>query len=48
MKKLTESEIADGMNAAYLKAGHNAYFGNGFTAGIEFALSLMEEEHSTQ
>lgn len=35
---ITDAEIADGMNAAYVKAGHNAYFGNGFTAGVKFAL----------
>lgn len=35
---ITDAEIADGMNAAYVKAGHNAYFGEGFRAGVEFAL----------
>lgn len=29
--------IEKGLNDAYKKAGHNAYFGNGFKAGVEFA-----------
>lgn len=29
--------IEDGLNAAYKNSGDNAYFGNGFKAGIEFA-----------
>ncbi len=36
--EMMEKEIADGCNKAYLKAGHNAYFGNGFEAGVRFAL----------
>jgi hypothetical protein len=32
---MKEEETA--MNEAYLKAGHNAYFSNGFYAGVEFA-----------
>lgn len=40
--KITEDQIANGMNAAYLKAGHNAYFGNGFRAGVEFILNNTE------
>jgi hypothetical protein len=34
---ITDEQIADGCNKAYLKAGHNAYFGNGFEAGVKFA-----------
>lgn len=37
--KITEEQIIDAENKAYVKAGHNAYFGNGFKAGVEFALS---------
>ena len=29
--------IKEGLDEAYNKAGQNAYFGNGFNAGIEFA-----------
>ena len=29
--------IEQASNEAYLKAGHNAYFVNGFKAGVEFA-----------
>ena len=43
MIKLTEAEIIDGQNEAYLKAGHNAYFGDGFNAGVEFALKQINK-----
>ena len=39
--KITDAQIADGCNEAYVKIGHNAYFGNGFNAGVEFALKLV-------
>ena len=29
--------VKEGLNDAYKKAGHNAYFGNGFKAGVEFS-----------
>ena len=29
--------IEKGLEEAYIKAGENAYFGNGFKAGVEFA-----------
>lgn len=38
MNTITEQEIMKGITEAYKQAGHNAYFGNGFRAGIEFAL----------
>ncbi len=31
--------IEKGLTEAYKRAGHNAYFGNGFYAGVEFALN---------
>ena len=34
---LTNKEIKDGLDKAYAKAGANAYFGNGFKAGVKFA-----------
>ncbi len=43
MIKLTKGEIIDGQNEAYLKAGHNAYFGNGFNAGVDFALKQVNK-----
>ena len=43
MIKLTEEQIIDGQNEAYLKAGYNAYFGNGFNAGVEFALKQVNK-----
>lgn len=39
---ITDGEIADACNKAYIKAGHNAYFGNGFEAGVRFALEQVK------
>lgn len=36
---MKKEQIRKGLYEAYEKAGHNAYFGNGFEAGIEFAES---------
>lgn len=41
MRLLSEAEIADGCNKAYLEAGHNAYFSNGFHAGVTFASTKL-------
>lgn len=43
MEKLTREEIDKGLDEAYKNAGHNAYYGNGFHAGIEFALNNLKE-----
>ena len=40
---ITDEQIADGCNKAYLKAGHNAYFGNGFEAGVKFAMEQVKK-----
>jgi hypothetical protein len=40
---LTEEQIEKALNEAYKKAGHNAYFGNGFKAGVDFAISQMKQ-----
>lgn len=45
--------IKDGLNEAYRKMGQNAYFGNGFEAGLKFAeewIPVEEElpEHNKQ
>ena len=34
---ITEEEVQQGLNKAYKELGHNAYFGNGFKAGVRFA-----------
>jgi hypothetical protein len=39
---ITDGEIADACNKEYIKAGHNAYFGNGFEAGVRFALEQLK------
>lgn len=39
--------IKDGLDKAYKNAGHNAYFGNGFEAGVNFAqrwIPVIEEK----
>ena len=37
MKKT--KEYKDAMDKAYKESGHNAYFGNGFSAGYDFAMA---------
>lgn len=44
MIKITQKEIDAALDKAYKKAGHNAYFGNGFHAGVMFALELIKEK----
>jgi hypothetical protein len=42
MKKIiTDEEIKKGLNKAYNIAGDNAYFGDGFKLGIEFAKNKL-------
>lgn len=38
---ITDKQINEGLGQAYKKAGHNAYFGNGFEAGVNFAQELV-------
>ena len=40
--KLTKEQIKKGFDEAYKKAGNNAYFGNGFEAGVAFAFKHLE------
>lgn len=47
MTKITDEQIIDATNKAYLKAGINAYFGDGFMAGIEFAIEV-EADNDTE
>ena len=35
--ELTKEQIKQGLDKAYKEAGHNAYFGNGFEAGVKYA-----------
>lgn len=39
---ITDEKIKEGLNEAYKKIGENAYFGNGFKAGVKFALKEMK------
>lgn len=44
---LTKAEIKEARHKAYQEAGHNAYFGNGFEAGVKFALDALKKEHNS-
>lgn len=46
--KITKEQISKGLDDAYKKAGHNAYFGNGFNAGVEFAVGKFKETIITE
>ena len=41
--KITDKQIEIALDEAYKKAGHNAYFGNGFRAGVEFGVNEFKE-----
>lgn len=40
--KISDEEMKKALDKAYKKAGDNAYFGNGFKAGVKFASGLSE------
>ena len=42
MIQITDEQKNEGLGKAYKKAGHNAYFGNGFEAGIQFTQDLIK------
>ena len=35
MIEITKEQISEALDIAYKKAGNNAYFGNGFEAGVK-------------
>ena len=39
---ITDEQIKQGLDKAYNEAGHNAYFGNGFEAGVKYAQEQFE------
>lgn len=43
MIQIEEKEIVKGIDEAYKRAGSNAYFGNGFQAGVDFALKQVKK-----
>ena len=43
--ELTEQQIEEARGKAYKNAGHNAYFGEGFNAGVEFVLYQLKQNH---
>lgn len=40
--ELTREQIKQGLDEAYKEAGHNAYFGNGFEAGVKYAQEQLK------
>jgi hypothetical protein len=47
MEKITEKEIRIARDKAFEKAGLNAYFGNGFEMGVQFAIKTLSKTAST-
>lgn len=43
MIQLTDKQIQEALDDAYKKAGQHAYFGNGFRAGVEFAIEQVKK-----
>jgi hypothetical protein len=43
----TDQEIKKGLQQAYKEAGDNAYFGNGFHAGVDFVVKDSGRTEST-
>lgn len=44
MNKIPENEVNAALDAAYKRAGSNAYFASGFRAGIEFAQKKTDKQ----
>lgn len=44
---ITEEQIKKGIDEAYEKIRHNAYFDNGFRAGVMFAQSILKDSDSS-
>jgi len=42
--EITDEEIRQAMDEAFIKAGHNAYFGNGFYSGAQWMRDQLEGE----
>ena len=42
---ITEQDINKGLDEAFIKAGQNAYFGNGFMAGVKFVLEFKQKNN---
>lgn len=40
--KIGKDEFDKALDSAYQSAGHNAFFGNGFSLGVKFAFSKMK------
>jgi hypothetical protein len=43
--KISEQEIKKALDEAYAKAGMNAYFGNGFHAGVQFVINYIKNKN---
>ena len=42
--KINSKELKNALDAAYEKAGNNAYFSNGFNAGVNFGMDKVLEK----
>ena len=43
-EEITEEDIKNAIDIAYKESGENAYFGNGFKAGMKFASTNAEQD----
>ncbi len=43
MINLSRKDIKKARDQAYLDVGHNAYFGNGFDAGVKFVVDKLKD-----
>lgn len=48
MLQITDEQMQEAINKAYKEAGHNAYFANGFEAGVKFAQNLLKYRQEIQ
>lgn len=44
---IPDQDIKDAQEQAYKSAGHNAYFGNGFNAGVQFAIKYLDKKYNS-
>ena len=42
---ITKDQIKKGLDIAYKKAKNNAYFGEGFNAGVQFVIDQLNKEY---
>ncbi|MCP5006903.1 MAG: hypothetical protein GY941_23595 [Planctomycetes bacterium] len=45
---ITDQEINKGLDEAFINAGQNAYFGDGFRLGVKFAIEFEQDCHAKE